>query len=60
MQVKDSGNGCTHLKDVDASSQGAITPGRVNHEGRECSVYSACHTFMSSEEILIALDQQLT
>lgn len=60
MQVKDSGNGCTHLKDVDANSQGAITPGRVNHEGRECSAYSACHTFMSSEEILIALDQQLT
>ena len=60
MQVKDSGTGCTHLKDVDASSQGAITPGRVNHEGRECSAYSACHTFMSSEEILIALDQQLT
>ena len=60
MQVKDSGNGCTHLKDVDASSQGAITPGRVNHEGRECSAYSACHTFMSSEEILITLDQQLT
>lgn len=59
MQVKASGNGYTHLKDVDMSSQGAITPGRVNHEGRECGAYSACHTFMSSREILIALDQQL-
>lgn len=63
MQVKPSGGRCTHLMDVARSSQGAVTPGRVSHEGREYGAYSACHTFMSlvaSRDNLTALDQQLT
>ena len=63
MQVKPSGSRCTHLMDVASSSLGAITPGRVSHEGREYGAYSACHTFMSlvaSRDILTALDQLLT
>lgn len=63
MQVKPSSGRCTHLMDVARSSQGAVTPGRVSHEGREYGAYSACHTFMSlvaSRDNLTALDQQLT